>query len=518
MPSLLRSIALGSALSLGLAAFVTTDAHACGGCFHLETDPETTVVTGHRMAFSISPTQTVLWDQVTYTGSPQAFAWVLPIKQGARLELGTNAWFEALDAATSTVVVPPPLACDFAVATAAESSGSGCCGSTADNRAGGIPQQAPPPPPVTVVKRETVGPYEVVTLSTDVPGALVDWLKQNKFAIDAAITPIIDQYTAEGFDFIALKLAPGKTVQNMEPVRVVSPGASPVLPLRMVAAGTGANTAITLFIIGEGRWEAKNFPNVVVNANDVAWDFATDSSTYSQVRSEVLAQQNGRTWLTPFAREKALLSPLVNFQEQQVSYVDGSTTIAEFYVSTGVTNKETLDNQCASKFAQFADNMDIVVDPCENSGSGGAGGMGGSGGGNMQCMLESGQIDKNEFVCAAAQINEPFDDLAVALTGLHPASVWLTRIEANLSRSALENDLELQPASQSQIDNWMQAGQVKNAPCLVATAGPVTDDMIRSANDRRKRSDLAAVVIMLAGIALATGRRTQRFATRALSA
>ena len=81
------------------------------------------------------------------------------------------------------------------------------------------------------------------------------------YAIDPSVKPIIDAYTAEGFDFIALRLLPGQGVQQMKPVRVVTPGMSPTLPLRMVAAGTGANVAITLFVIGEGRYEAQNFPN-----------------------------------------------------------------------------------------------------------------------------------------------------------------------------------------------------------------------------------------------------------------
>src|SRR5262249_48579403 len=73
-------------------------ASACGGCFHPPT--ESTVVTDHRMAFSISPTQTILWDQIRYTGSPSEFAWVLPIHQGARVEISHDEWFAALDAST----------------------------------------------------------------------------------------------------------------------------------------------------------------------------------------------------------------------------------------------------------------------------------------------------------------------------------------------------------------------------------------------------------------------------------
>src|SRR5262245_30609704 len=94
-----RRIALTLA-ALALAAVHPTDARACGGCFHMPSQTESTVVTGHRMAFAVSPARTILWDQIEYSGSPSSFAWVLPVKAGAELQLSTDAWFEALEAAT----------------------------------------------------------------------------------------------------------------------------------------------------------------------------------------------------------------------------------------------------------------------------------------------------------------------------------------------------------------------------------------------------------------------------------
>src|SRR4029079_4540257 len=108
------------ALGLGTLTFVSclsaslldaSPAHACGGCFHGPSESTPSVVTGHRMALSISPTRTVLWDQVQYAGDPKDFAWVLPVGPGAVLEEATDAWFEALDAVTSTRVVSPTVKC-----------------------------------------------------------------------------------------------------------------------------------------------------------------------------------------------------------------------------------------------------------------------------------------------------------------------------------------------------------------------------------------------------------------------
>src|SRR6185503_7765218 len=99
--------AVAAAATLVLAD--ASEARACGGCFHGPPQQSETpsVITDHRMVFSMSTTQTVLWDQVRYTGNPREFAWVLPVKPGARVELSRDAWIEALEASTAVTVTSP---------------------------------------------------------------------------------------------------------------------------------------------------------------------------------------------------------------------------------------------------------------------------------------------------------------------------------------------------------------------------------------------------------------------------
>src|SRR5262245_48593616 len=103
----------------------STDARACGGCFHPPPGQAmATVVTGPRMAFATSGTRTVLWDQIKYAGNPTEFSWVLPVKGAVKIESASDAWFEALDAATNAQVSPAPLNCFNRT-----DSGGGCtCG------------------------------------------------------------------------------------------------------------------------------------------------------------------------------------------------------------------------------------------------------------------------------------------------------------------------------------------------------------------------------------------------------
>src|SRR5262249_42903516 len=94
----LKALLLSLPLSL-LTATTTHDAAACGGC--LTQQQEVTQVTGHKMILSISKTQTTLWDQITYSGKPSSFAWILPIRGMVDFGLSSDALFQTLDAKTN---------------------------------------------------------------------------------------------------------------------------------------------------------------------------------------------------------------------------------------------------------------------------------------------------------------------------------------------------------------------------------------------------------------------------------
>ncbi len=124
------------------------DASACGGCFVSQS--ESTQVTGHKMILSISQAQTTLYDQISYSGDPASFAWILPIKGVATIGLSSDALFQTLDADTQAVINSPTISCNpGGCGFGATGTGGGAGG--ADNGGG-----------VTVVAQQVVGPYETV--------------------------------------------------------------------------------------------------------------------------------------------------------------------------------------------------------------------------------------------------------------------------------------------------------------------------------------------------------------------
>ncbi len=448
MKTLLHGIA--SALLVS-TLFVPDVAEACGGCFVQQSD--NTVVTGHRMALSISPTQTVLWDQFQYAGAAEDFAWVLPVKQGARVELSSDAWFEVLEAGTVTNVLSPQLNCGG-------SSGGFGCSAQAD--AAGAYSAENGNDAVTVVHQGTVGPYETVTLHANEPGALNQWLDSHNYAVDADTQPIIDAYVQEGFDFIALKLIPGNDVSLMKPVRVVTNGASGTLPLRMVAAGTGANVPIVLYVISEGRYEAQSFPNAKIPFELVSWDYSAQQSNYAEVRAAVLGAGAGDNWITTYSQPGALLSPIINpygfgLSVQYQSSFGFVDTIAASYFAQAYANAET-DVVCdGTDIGIYASSSAVVVDPCQD--------------GDLGCPSSGSGLDFRKLMCGDQRVAS---DIGRAMVGLHPKDVWVTRMEANLPRAALAKDLTV-TASESQVaqSNYVQAQIKINADTVCPSGVPV---------------------------------------------
>jgi hypothetical protein len=305
-----------ASLSVVLTALTSTvattyalehEALACGGCI----GESTTVVTDHRMILSIAQDQSTLYDQIRYTGNPASFAWVLPISGPVDVGLSSDAVFQAIDQLTTTRIQPPPRNCAGpknacpqqpveAGATLSPSEGSG----------GGV----------TVTKSEVVGPYETVQLKATDANALETWLTMNGFTVPADVKPVIDTYVAEKFDFLAMKLLPGQGVTSMRPVRVTTHGANVVLPLRMVAAGTGATVGITLWVLGDGRYEPQNFPTFFIGSDEIAWDWTQNKSNYVTLRAQKTAAAAGRGWELENATTQSAQAI-----QSDVSYGGGST-------------------------------------------------------------------------------------------------------------------------------------------------------------------------------------------------
>lgn len=498
---------IGTLASL-TALVIEGESLACGGCFHPPTADS--VVTGHRMVFAISPTRTVLWDQIQYSGVPGEFGWVLPITPGATIEASTDAWFESLDAWTSARIAAPQLSCTFAQGGSSGYYGgeSGCCASADMSHSGAaVAEDAGVlvPPPVTVLHQGTVGPYETVTLRSSDAGSLRTWLAAHNYVVPADISPIIDAYIAEGADFIALRLIPGTGVDRMTPVRVVTPSGRGILPLRMVQAGTGSAVDIVLYVVGEQRYALSDLTEVQLDATSLSYDFKSSSSNYEALRSAALSQQNGFVFLTTFAQWNPFAT---NSSERAFAAgnLTNANTLGILYFAQAFSDSGQTFPGCTATLSALSSNLLVTNTRSQVD----AGGMGQIDSGAVVDSGSTGQVDSGPPTSMNASdldCSPQFTDLSAALIGMHPSQAWLTRMEMHLPREALTMDCHVAPDPiQSTLTNSWTAAKSTNVPagCVVAASSTA------SAHPPRRRPTTpiwSLAMFALAGATRRLGRR-----------
>jgi len=418
-------------LSLGLA--VERDAAACGGCFQPPPPPSQSAsdITDERMLLAVSTTQSTLYDQISYSGSPSSFAWVLPIHGTVDVGLSADVLFDSMDVLTQTQINAPYVNCPQPSGCG---GGAGCASSNSPSASDSFGDQGTAaPPPVTVTKQENVGPYDTVQLHATDASALNAWLMQNGFDIPAAVTPVIDAYVTEGFDFLAMKLLPNQGVQLMRPVRVTTAGASLSLPLRMASIGTGITVGITIWIVSDGRYEPQNFPFFHIDDSALVWDFKTSSSNYTTLRTQNEAQLKNAGWE---------IESSISLNEQSITslILNGG----QYYNGYGGV----------SQSAPSDPSLDYLPIGDPDAGGGGEGGA-----------LDGGAIAAGGYETAEQVRTDDINALFVGLTG---PSVRVTRIRSDIAHAAMTSDLLFQAsADQSEVSNVRTVTQSVNVTCPV---------------------------------------------------
>jgi len=452
-----RAVRVAGACLAGGAGWLAVpgDANACGGCFNAGVSAP---VVAHRMAFAISQERTVLWDQFQFSGSPDEFSWVLPVLPGAYLELSTDAWFEALDATTSITVQPPVINC-------ADRGSSGCGASDDDVVFGNDSAGAGGGGGVAVLRRESIGPYETVTLRSSSGDELTAWLLENGYIVPPDVIPIIAAYVSEGQDFIALKLRPNQGVQLMQPVRVITPNGPTILPLRMVAAGAAESVDIVLYVVGDRRFSMPDFTEVSVDPSAVSYDFAQRSSNYLELRQQALSFNGGQAVLTAYAAAGF-------FSAAGRGGIGFGPGFVDTYFRQALMETRTSARSPCSAVSSRTNDDRLVVPDCQSA---------------SDCNLPNAeQIPASQLTCL------DFEDLSAALLGQRPAATWLTRLELHLPRIALSSDCVIQPsADPAPVSNSVQAKKFANPPCDL----PVFSSSLSPAQPRSVGAGLLAALI-----------------------
>lgn len=355
-----------------------------------------------REAISAGAGRTVRWGSVEVRGTASTVAWLVPARPGAALDLASDAWLEALDAASAPRVVPPDI--------------DPPCGIP-----GGVDVEGQFTHAVTTPPGATAIAADRATLDAA--------LGTYGLAVTSDLAPSIDAAFAAGSWMVALVYTQVPTDMVARTVRVVD--TSPEgFSLSLVEAGA-TPLSITAFAFGTGSVSVGELPPLAMDALAVVWD-DDGTSSYAAVRDSLLAANPG-AWLFETGGNGIIF--------QGLPVPGGNPTPAAstsyYFRAAGYADTTSDADTCNDDAAAVAHSDSTVAPACPPGALARVGDTSG-----CQEIVGAGEIDPSELRCGGI-----VDDLAMALSGLAPAQTWLTRVRGSLAPATLGQDASVTAAT-----------------------------------------------------------------------
>jgi hypothetical protein len=305
-------------LSCGAVALMWSEpADACG-CF-APPDPTVPVVqAGERILFAVKNGEVTAHVQVQYSGaSGTDFGWLLPLPAVPTLELGTDELFTQLTTATQPryrMTTTFDSSCQQGFGTGGGSSGFGAGGGASGGSSfGGVDAGVAGSP---LVVHDSVGPYDYAVLRADSKQAMLDWLMANRYFVPSNSDAAIDPYVRPGAYFLALKLRPGNSTGDLQPVVLRYQSDVGQIPITLTSVGAVENMGVQVWLLGEGRGIPRNYHHTVIN--DALIDWPSSGQNYNDVIIRAVGEAPRKhSFVTEFAGSGAAvgtaLSPPTRF-------------------------------------------------------------------------------------------------------------------------------------------------------------------------------------------------------------
>lgn len=311
---------LALTLSCVLAALLWSQpADACG-CFTPPNPTVPVVQAGERILFAVENGQVTAHVQVQYSGaSGQEFGWLLPLPSVPTLELGTDELFARLTTTTQPLYqLNTTFSPDCRSFTG--SGGGGFGGGTATGGgAGGFADAGTSGPSVLVVQ-DSVGPYDYAVLRADSKTDMLEWLQTNRYFVPVGTDDSVAPYIRPGAFFLALKLRPGNTTGDLQPVVLHYASDLGVIPITLTSTGAQENMGVQVWMLGAHRAIPRNYNHTIIN--DAVIDWPSRGANYNDVIIRAVGEAPGKhTFVTEFSGPSTVmrntLTPVGRFGTKQ---------------------------------------------------------------------------------------------------------------------------------------------------------------------------------------------------------
>jgi hypothetical protein len=307
---------VGACLAAGAISLAwTSAATACGGLFCNRPQVPTDLPvaqTGENVLFSMDPMPSGLnrleaHIQIFYKGPADRFSWVVPVDALPTLDIGSNAVFTALDAATRPKLMVTRRR--EGICSDEQGGPSLSAGGAGSSTKRGAPADDSGPGGVQVAFRGNVGPFDAVVVRADEPNRLKAWLAENMYYLSDEGSQLLDTYVLEQKYFVALKLLPGKGIEEIEPIVLRMEARAPCVPLRLTAVAAFNDLRVNLWVLAQHRVVPENFFEITIN--EAKFDWLGGGSNYQELLTTAANEAGGNAFAVEYAGPSNVVGALV---------------------------------------------------------------------------------------------------------------------------------------------------------------------------------------------------------------
>jgi hypothetical protein len=392
-----------------------------------------------RVVVAVGPERTTSWAQLRARTEPGTLAIVVPASPGAALDWASPAWTEALEEATAPRILPPP-----------GTSGS-CPGAGAPEDATHV---------IGVLQHEPVlAPVEVLALAD--AATVASWAAQHGIAVPAVLEQAMTDLGSVRFVVARFETAGGEVLTPT--VRVVAPAIEATLPLSLATA-SDAVLGVTVWTLAPGS-AALDGPPAALDEDDLVYDAVTGETNYEAVRGGALATLGPRGWLTETSSRTAMVQTI----ELEATTHTIEPVVDTYFAAGALYDLGAFDGKACAAAAGAALAQSVpVAASCARAE------LGYVEGGSCVEAPAPRELDPSVLRCGTA------DDLAVALSGLQPTTLRLTRAALRVTPGAGGERAAVTVGPAASIDPVIEAGDLDTADCPLEPEPVPPDDGSRS--------------------------------------
>jgi MYXO-CTERM domain-containing protein len=292
-----------AAAALALPLLTPNTAEACGGTF-CDAGPTAMPVDqkGENILFHIGENSVEAHIQIQINPDTPAeqFAWVIPVVALPEFEVGSQLLFDNMLNGSVPTYGRQFTSDQCAPATTAQTSFA-TAGTTFSDEGGDGETGGGDPGGPEVVFQGSVGAYEIAVLDGGTVEGVMTWLGDNGYQQDPAAEPILAEYLADDFLFVALRLGVEAGVEDVHPIVIRYEGVEPCVPIRLTRIAAEDDMDIRTFFLGDARVVPVNYRHVLVNPLKIDW--LNDGANYKEVITMAVDAQeaDGNAFVTEYA-------------------------------------------------------------------------------------------------------------------------------------------------------------------------------------------------------------------------